>query len=62
MKWLQKLLELFTTQHSFLKNIFILLVITRLMFLENNQLALIAEIIGGLVFLMAKEPNNSQNN
>jgi hypothetical protein len=62
MKWLQKLLELFTTQSSFLKNIFILLVITRLMFLENNQLALIAEIIGGLVFLMAKEPNNSQNN
>ena len=62
MKWLQKLLELFTTQHSFLKNIFILLVITRLMFLENNQLALIAEIIGGLVFLMAKEPNNNQNN
>ncbi|MBM3467626.1 MAG: hypothetical protein FJX70_07370 [Alphaproteobacteria bacterium] len=62
MKWLQKLLELFTTQSSFLKNIFILLVITRLMFLENNQLALIAEIIGGLVFLMAKEPNNNQNN
>ena len=62
MKWLQKLLELFTTQSSFLKNIFILLVITRLMFLENNQLALIAEIIGGLVFLMAKEPNNNQDN
>lgn len=61
MKWLQKLLELFTTQSSFLKNIFILLVITRLMFLENNQLALIAEIIGGLVFLMAKEPNNNQD-
>jgi len=61
MKWLQKLLELFTTQSSFLKNIFILLVITRLMFLENNQLALIAEIIGGLVFLMAKEPNNQNN-
>lgn len=61
MKWLQKLLELFTTQNSFLKNIFILLVITRLMFLENNQLALIAEIIGGLVFLMAKEPNNNQD-
>ena len=56
MKWLQKILELFTTQSSFLKNIFILLVITRLMFLENNQLALIAEIIGCLVFLMAKEP------
>lgn len=62
MKWLHKILELFTTQNSFLKNIFILLVITRLMFLENNQLALIAEIIGGLVFLMAKEPNNNQNN
>ena len=61
MKWLQKLLELFTTQSSFLENIFILLVITRLMFLENNQLALIAEIIGGLVFLMAKEPNNQNN-
>lgn len=61
MKWLHKILELFTTQQSFLKNIFILLVITRLMFLENNQLALIAEIIGGLVFLMAKEPNNNQD-
>jgi hypothetical protein len=61
MKLLQKLLELFTIQSSFLKNIFILLVITRLMFLENNQLALIAEIIGGLVFLMAKEPNNQNN-
>jgi hypothetical protein len=62
MKWLQKLLELFTTQSSFLKNIFILLVITRLMFLENNQLALIAEIIGGLVMLTVKEPNNNSNN
>jgi hypothetical protein len=62
MKWIHKLLELFTTQSSFLKNIFILLVITRLMFLENNQLALIAEIIGGLVFLMTKEPNNNQDN
>lgn len=61
MKWLHKILELFTTQSSFLKNIFILLVIARLMFLENNQLALIAEIIGGLVFLMAKEPNNNQD-
>jgi hypothetical protein len=62
MKWLEKLLELFTTQSSFLKNIFILLVITRLMFLENNQLALIAEIIGGLVMLTVKEPNNNSNN
>lgn len=62
MKWLQKLLELFTTQSSFIKNIFILLVITRLMFLENNQLALIAEIIGGLVMLTVKEPNNNSNN
>lgn len=62
MKWLQKILELFTTQSSFLKNIFILLVITRLMFLENNQLALIAEIIGGLVMLTVKEPNNNSNN
>ncbi len=61
MKWLHKILELFTTQHSFLKNIFILLVITRLMFLENNQLALIAEIIGGLVFLMAKQPSDNSD-
>lgn len=61
MKWIQKLLELFTTQSSFLQRVFLLLVITRLMFLENNQLALIAEIIGGLVFLMAKEPNNNQD-
>ena len=56
MKWLQKLVELYTTQSSFIKNIFILLVITRLMFLENNQLALIAEIVGGLVMLTVKEP------
>lgn len=56
MKWLEKLLELFTTQSSFVKNLFILLVVTRLMFLENNQLALIAEIIGGLVMLTVKEP------
>lgn len=56
MKWLEKLLELFTTQSSFIKNLFILLVVTRLMFLENNQLALIAEIIGGLVMLTVKEP------
>ncbi|UXM65479.1 hypothetical protein [Megaira polyxenophila phage MAnkyphage_25.80] len=61
MKWLQKILELFTTQSSFLKNISILLVITRLMFLENNQLALIAEIIGGLVIFTVKEPNNNQD-
>lgn len=61
MKWLHKILELFTTQNSFLQRVFLLLVITRLMFLENNQLALIAEIIGGLVFLMAKEPNNNQD-
>lgn len=35
-----------------LKNILVLVILTRLFFLEHNQLALIAEIIGSLVVLL----------
>ena len=38
---------------SLLKNIFLLIILTRLLFLEPNQLALIAEIISGVLILMS---------
>jgi hypothetical protein len=37
---------------SFIKNVFILLILTRLVCLEENQLILIAEILGSIVMLM----------
>ena len=43
---------------KFFKNIFILLIIARLFFLEDNTLALIAEIIGGLIIISTKNIEN----
>lgn len=40
---------------SRLKNIFLLIILTRLVFLEPNQLALIAEIVSGIAMLMVNE-------
>jgi len=51
MKLLKKIYELLLKDHSFLKNIFILVIITRLIFLEENQMALIAEILGSIIVL-----------
>jgi len=51
---MKRLIELFTTigkHQSFLKNIIILLILSRLMFLEDNQLALIAEIVASLAVI-----------
>lgn len=51
---MKRLLELFATigsHQSFLKNIIILLILSRLMFLEDNQLALIAEIVASLAVI-----------
>lgn len=36
-----------------LKNILVLIILTRLLFLEHNQLALIAEIIGSIGVLLS---------
>ena len=48
------LLEIFATigkHQSFLKNIIILLILSRLMFLEDSQLALIAEIVASVAVI-----------
>jgi len=60
MNWIQKIITLAVSQSSFLKNIFILLIITRLVFLEDSQLALILEIIGGLIVLISHNENKDQ--
>jgi hypothetical protein len=45
---------------SYLKNIVILLILSRLMFLEDNQLALIAEILASLaVIAVGKNGDNT---
>ena len=44
---------------SRLRNIFILIILTRLLFLEPNQLALIAEIIGGVATIMTTLANDT---
>lgn len=54
MNLIKKIIRGLATQHSFVKDVFILLIITRLMFLENNQLVLIAEIISSFIFLTTK--------
>lgn len=51
-KLLSKLFMLISVNKSFIKNVFILLILTRLVCLEENQLILIAEILGSIVMLM----------
>lgn len=48
---INKLLSLLSQERNYIKDIFIVIVITRLMFLEDNSLALLAEIVGGLVII-----------
>lgn len=52
MNWIQKIIGLVAGQNSFLRNIFILLIITRLIFLENNQLFLAIEILGSIIIYL----------
>lgn len=61
MNWIQKIIALTAGHSSFLKNIFILLIVTRLIFLEDSQLALILEIIGGLIVLITHQENKDQD-
>jgi hypothetical protein len=56
MKYLKFIIDLISKEQSFLKNIFIILIMTRLLFLEDNQLALLAEIVGGLVVIFTTSP------
>lgn len=60
MKYFNKLLKIFGNL-SRLRNIFILVILSRLVFLEPNQLALIAEIVGSIVMLMATSPEDSNS-
>ena len=59
MKLLKKIYELLLKDHSFLKNIFILVIITRLIFLEENQMALLAEILGSIIVLVINKTENN---
>jgi len=60
MKHLNKLLKILGNL-SRLRNIFILIILTRLLFLEPNQLALIAEIIGGVATIMTTLANDADD-
>jgi len=57
MKYLDMLLKMLGHLAK-LKNILVLVIITRLLFLEHNQLALIAEILGGVVVLLNPIPQS----
>ena len=61
MNWIQKFIALVSGQGSFLKTVFILVIVTRLIFLEDSQLALILEIIGGLIVLITHQENKDQD-
>ncbi len=53
MKYLRKLIDLLCKERGYIKDIFIIIVITRLIFLEDNTLVLLAEIVGGLVMIFS---------
>ena len=61
MNWIQRIIGLAASQSYFLKNIFILIIITRLIFLEDSQLALILEIIGGIIVLVTHHVDKDQD-
>jgi hypothetical protein len=54
MKLIKKLLELLQREQGFIKNIFLIIFVTRLLFLEPNQLALIAEILVTLTVILSE--------
>lgn len=61
MKHVFKIFKFLVTHFMFIRNCVILLGFSRLLYLEENQLALIAEIIGGIV-LMFKDYHSLQDN
>ena len=58
---IKKLLTILIGERMFLKNIFYMIIITRLLFLESNQLALIAEIITSIAFVFATDDIKFEN-
>ena len=56
---INKLLSLLSKERNYIKDLFIVIVITRLMFLEDNSLALLAEIVGGLVVIFTSSAEKS---
>lgn len=58
MKRLIEIIASLNKHQSYLKNIIILLILSRLMFLEDNQLALIAEIIASLAVIAVGHKND----
>jgi len=49
---MKKFFNLLATNASFIKNIFILIILARLLFIETDNLILIAEIVGALCVMM----------
>ena len=58
MKRLIEIIASLNKHQSYLKNIIILLILSRLMFLEDNQLALIAEIVASLAVIAVGHKND----
>jgi len=56
MKYLKLILSTLLKEQSYLRSVFVVIILTRLMFLEDNQLALIAEIVSGLVVIFTTSP------
>lgn len=59
MKFLKKLYKLFSQNNSFIKNISFLIILTRLIFLENNQILMCFEIFSGIIILAIKQTDSN---
>ena len=51
MEHLKKLLKYFGKERSYIKDLFLIVMLTRLLFLEDNTLLILAEIISGVVII-----------
>lgn len=52
LKYINNMLEFIINHFAFLKNIFIMILLGLLFNVDQSRLALIAEIIGGIVFIL----------
>lgn len=55
MNFLKKLYRLLYKNNTFIKNIGFLIILTRLIFLENNQILMCFEILSGIIVLAIKQ-------
>ncbi len=58
MNLISKIVNIVNKEHSFLTKVVILLMLTRFMYLEDNTLALIAEILGSLAVIVSGVSKN----